>query len=188
MMFEKNKTKQFLISVFIFLTGMLNVSIAGVFGGYYCSTAAIIAVLSTIYVYEMFDKKINVKENIPELSLIGIVTFLNIVFFLINDVFDVRVYSRNNFNFLSILVIVSQLISIGSLVYTAVTFVTNSTKEKVEVVEESKKKNVVTEDSNEKEQSFDEETSMKDNQKVEIKVIEENKNDEKMPPFMEEEK
>lgn len=188
MIFEKNKTKQFLISVFIFLVGMLNVSIAGVFGGYYCSAAAIIAVLSTIYVYEIFDKKINVKENILELSLIGIVTFLNIVFFLINDVFDIRVYSRNNFNFLSILVIVSQLISIGALVYTAVIFITNSAKEKVEVVEENKKKNMETMDLNEKEQSLNEETSKKGEQKIEIKVIEENKIDEKEPPFMEEEK
>ena len=46
-----------LISVFIFLVGMLNVSISGVFGGYYCSAAAIIVVLATIYAYELFDKK-----------------------------------------------------------------------------------------------------------------------------------
>jgi len=95
MTFDKSKTKHFLISVFIFLIGMLNVSISGIFGGYYCAATAIIVVLATIYAYELFDKKINIKENILDLSLVGTITFLNIVFFLMNDIFDVRVYTKN---------------------------------------------------------------------------------------------
>ena len=39
-----------------FITGMLSVSISNIFGGYYCSVLAIIAVLSTLYVFDTLDK------------------------------------------------------------------------------------------------------------------------------------
>lgn len=189
MTFEKNKTKHFLISVFIFLVGMLNVSISGVFGGYYCSAAAIIVVLATIYAYELFDKKINIKENMVELSLIGAITLLNILFFLVNDVFDINVYIKNSFNFWSVLVIISQLISIGSLVYVAAMFVINATKGKIEIVEENEKVNTSIKNEDTTKNTTEEDSEEKTNEtKIEIKALEEKNEDEKDTPFMEEEK
>ena len=38
-----------------FIAGMLSVSIANIFGGYYCSVLAIVAVLSTLYVFDSFS-------------------------------------------------------------------------------------------------------------------------------------
>lgn len=192
MTFEKNKTRQFFINAFIFLVGMFNVSISGVFGGYYGSVAAIIVVLATIYTYELFDKKINIKENIAELSLIGSVAFLNVLFFLVNDVFNIRVYTKNNSGFWSILVIISQLIAIGALVYTSVMFILNSTKEKIEIVDENQKIKAVKKDdikNNDTENTSESEMNQEktDETKVEIRAIEKKNENEKDPPFMEEE-
>lgn len=156
-------------------------SIAGVFGGYYCSVSAILVVLTTIYVYDLFDKKLDIKENIVDLSFVGIITFMNILFFVVNDIFNFRVYTKNVFNFWTVSVIISQIISIIALVYASSFFVLNSRKGKVEIVENSKEEN--------NEKTFDETEKLQKEEvkKAEMKSIPQNKEPEKTP-FMEEEK
>lgn len=209
MVLDGFKFKNYFLSIGVFLVGMFSVSIANIFGGYYCSVAVIETVLFTMFVFNTFDKKILSRENIVSFSAISFITALEVVFFLVNDVFDLDVYVKNNLNFWGVVVIISQLLSIAAIVYFTIQYVLDLNKndvelveEKIEKVEENKVDKKVVEKVVEKEvvsqfdnvdyasQSANEKTEEKEEfveKKPEIRSIRQNTINVKTP-FMEEEK
>ena len=136
MAFDKNNMKKYILSAIIFGVGMLSVSVSNIFGGYYCSVAVIETILYTMFVYGMFDRNENLKENAVLVALISCVTFSGLLFFVVNDIFNVNVYVKNVLDFWGICVISSQLLSMASIVYIAVYLVLSLNKNKVELVED----------------------------------------------------
>ena len=188
MVLDKTKTKNYLLCMAIFVIGMLSVSVANVFGGYYCSVAAIESILFTVFVYNMFDKKIHTKDSLNYLIMAAVITAFELIFFIINDVFDVAVYVKNNLNFLGVCVIVSQLLSICAIVYCSIKFVLELNEFHVEVVEESENDlNEVPFETKQYREEKNDQTVEVEKKKVEIKSIKEN-NVEVKTPFMEEER
>ena len=111
-MFNKEKNKINLLSIIVFVAGMFCVSIANVFGGFYCSVVVIEAIAATMLVYTTLDKKEGLRENIVNLSLVSIILFFGLLFFLVNDVFGISVYSKGDLGFWGICVLISQTLSI----------------------------------------------------------------------------
>jgi len=189
MALDKSKIKNYLLCMAIFVVGMLSVSITNIFGGYYCSVAAVEMILYTIIVYNMFDKKIHSKENVISLVMVSVITALELVFFIINDIFGVDVYVKGDLNFLGVCVIISQLLSIFAIAYSSVYFVLDLNKSHVELVDEKdscldcEKSDDFEETSNHNEGL---KTEIDREEKTEIKSIKEN-NIEVKTPFMEEE-
>ena len=182
-MLNKANTKKLMLSIGVFLTGMLCVSIANVFGGYYCSATAISVILATFYVYGLFDNKIDIKNNLVNLVLVGVVVLFQLIFFVVNDIFNVPVYVKNYTSFWSVCVIISQIISICSIIYCLGMFVYCSRKNDIEIVENIKQESV--------ENSVSVEVNADDNfvseeENKEIKTIAE-RNFDKSTPYMEEE-
>ena len=195
MALEKEKVRKYALAMVMFVVGMLSVSISNLFGGFYCSVVAIEVVLLTLYVYSAFDIKEKSKFDIIDLSLVASVTVFEILFFIINDIFGVDVYVKNNLNFLGVLVIVSQILCIASIIYMSVYQVVSLKNTHVEVIEKNDAKEVqkveeTTVSENEKNLTDDVEIQTEDvdiQQEETIKSIAEN-NVKVQAPFMEEAK
>ena len=181
---NKNEIKNKALIFGIFMVGMLAVSIANFFGGYYCSVLAIVAILSTIYVFNVLDLG-NIKDNKVDIGLVALLSFLEFVFFVANDIFGHPVYVKGNVDFFGGLVIGSQIYSIAVILYNLIKIDLSLFKHKdtVELVEE--KKEMTT---NEGIEYDTEESLFEDNKDVEdIKRIPRS-DIRKDAPFMEEEK
>ena len=140
MVFEKNILKEYVLYVISFIVGMFSVSIANFFGGYYCFAAVIEVIALTICIYSFFEKKDTNKYKLARLILSAGITLFIVVFFVVNDIFKVSVYTKNNFDFWSVTVIVSQLTSIGALIYSSVIlFLESSKKNKIEIIDDNGK-------------------------------------------------
>ena len=180
---QKVSSQKLWIKLVIFMVGMFSVSIAGMFGGYY-STAIASMLLMTIYAYNFLD---DIGENLVPSVLIAVVTFFQLLFFVVNDIFNVPAYTRNNFNFMSILVMLSQTISVGALVY-ELSFVFRNFISREPHVELVHGESDSVEECAEETEKYESETfeNEEDNEKeTEIKYISHNAQDE--VPFMEEE-
>ena len=77
----------------------------------------------------------DLKENLVSMILVGIVVFFELLFFVVNDIFNFDVYVRNRINFWSFNVMFSQVISMGSIIYSIVNFVIEIKKTRVEVLD-----------------------------------------------------
>ena len=184
-MMNKIQTKNLLLSVLVFLTGMLSVSISNIFGGYYGSVVAIVTILATFYVYNLFDNKESFKENLPSLILVGVVVALEVLFFIVNDMFGHDVYVKNHLDFWGICVLVSQGICVCGIVYLFVTTLLTAKASKVEIVNEREVNDqTATSDNHD---TIDVQTENNHDAKKEIKSIPENATVVNTP-FMEEEK
>lgn len=195
MALEKEKVRKYALAMVMFVVGMLSVSISNLFGGFYCSVVAIEVVLLTLYVYSAFDIKEKSKFDIIDLSLVASVTVFEILFFIINDIFGVDVYVKNDLNFLGVLVIISQMLCIASIIYMSVYQVVSLKHAHVEVIEkndmkEAQKDEETTISETEKNQTENVEIETEDvelQQEENIKSIAEN-NVKVEAPFMEEAK
>lgn len=115
--------------------GLISVSIANWFWGYYGIGFAIFSVLFTMYCLEILNLKL-FNENKIDFSLMLGGLFFQFLFFVVNDIFSVPVYKKNYFNFWSVVVLFSQVYSCGVIVYVMVKSVFyNFTKKNVEVIE-----------------------------------------------------
>lgn len=186
MVFDKNNTKKYVLSAFMFVVGMLSVSISNFFGGYYCSVAVVETILFTILLYGIFDRKESFKGNVVLLILTSIVTVFSILFFVVNDIFNVPVYVKNVLNFWGFCVIASQSISILSIVYLAVYLAISLNKSKVELVEDKLEE---TETNVNENKDVEEETFVKNEEFVQEEVKSITQDNVKVDvPYMEEEK
>ena len=179
----KNSFKDNALIFSAFLSGMWSVTISNFFGGYYCVVLAILVVLSSFLVYSVLDREL-VKENKIVLIGISVLILFEFVFFVFNDIFGIDVYVKNDVGFLGMCVLISQLLSIGMIVYCLVDIVLSFTKkETIELVND----NEIDEENESKEEEEIEE-KIEDEEKVEeIKRIPETKF-QKDIPFMEENK
>lgn len=201
-MFDKVKMKNLSLCLCVFLVGMLSVSISNIFGGYYAPVTATVFVLGTVYVSNIFNLKESCKENLVMIGLVGIIALLELVFFIVNDIANVDVYVKNYFNFWSICVLISQIISMGAIVYSLSVFVIENMKTKVEIVDEDRKIINNTNNVEKQKETYVHEEKTENYIREEIEVKEDNIKKESKPeiksiekesvkiktPFMEEEK
>jgi len=188
MFLSKISSKNYCVCIAMFVVGMLSVSVANIFGGYYCSVAAIETILCTAFIYNLFDKKIDIKENVVCISLVSLITLLEIIFFVVNDVFNIDVYIKGNLNFFGMLILISQIVSIISIVYFSVCYFLVRENSRVEVIEETncekEESEVLNETVNEKYKASDVEEKKESN---DVKAIQETTTKVDVP-FMEEER
>lgn len=185
MSMNKVQMKKFLLSLLIFVAGAFSVSIANMFGGHFGIVVVVQVVSLTVYLNELLTDNSSLKNSLVELILIGVVLFLNLVFFVTNDIVGKSVYVGNLTNFWDITVIVSQLVSLGSLVYALVVFVLKSKIIHIEVVDYCDK-NIEESNCQKVEKEEFEETATTSDVSEEVKSIVEN-NVKVETPFMEEE-
>ena len=177
---SKSNLKNNILLISIFVLATLSVSVANLFGGSYSPVAIISVVLSTFFVLNVLNKN-EFKENKLNLILVCIILFLEVFFFVINDIVGYAVYSKNKINFISGCVIFSQLFSAFVTMYLLVKNVFSfSNKNKVELVEEENKKEV--EEEKKVEEEIVDDGSVEELRKIPQSTIK------KEAPFMEEEK
>jgi len=185
----KNNVKNNALIFGVFVTGMLSVSIANLFGGYYCFVAAIVVVLGTLFTFNVLDNK-SLEENKIELILISILAFFELMFFLVNDVIGYPVYVKNNFNFTGICVMASQFYSIVVLAYSMIKIVLSFyKKDEIELIDNVEKAEDKVDEK--KEEIIEEAEEVLKEKKVEESKPQEMKritetNVRKQAPFMEE--
>lgn len=164
-----------------FITGMLSVSISNIFGGYYCSVLAIIAVLSTLYVFDTLDKN-TLSDNKLNVIFLCILIACETIFFVTNDIVGYSVYQKNNMGFFGWLVVGSQLFSVGVIAYTMISIVLNFfQKDSIELVDDVSNKVEGHDDVQEEIEAKKDEVKQED-----VRRITQN-NVRKEAPFMEEE-
>ena len=196
-MINKMKTKNYFLCIAIFVVGMFCVSIANIFGGFYCSVAVIEAILATVFAYDIFDNKDGFKENIISLIFVSIILFFGLLFFVVNDIFGVSVYTNGNLGFWGICVIISQLLSIAFVVYILVMFIMSLNQSRVEIIDDGENKKIDKEINKETRSNSSKTYDLHDdlsaqfehkkiNEKEEPKSIENNMK--RNVPFMEEER
>ena len=164
----------------VFVAGMLSVSIANLFGGYYCSVAAIAVILNTMYILNSLDKG-TFQDDKFNVITISIISILEVLFFLVNDVVGYSVYN-GDINFLSTIVSGSQLYSVVMIIFNLVKNVLSYVKkDKIELVEEHEEINKNEDDHNEEEdESIDDDGIVEDIKRIPESDIK------KETPFMEE--
>lgn len=179
---NKENFKENIVVGLIYVVGMLSVSIANIFGNHYGFVAAIVIVLSAVYAYNLFEGDVLIKKNLINIIGISIILFFEFVFFVVNDLFNVSVYIKNDLSFLGILVVASQIISVCGLIYLFINLSVVTKKETtVEIIETTQE--VKNENTNDKEENFKENVE----ETKEIKFISNEKLNLNVP-FMEEEK
>lgn len=177
---ENKKVTNYIMRISVYVVGLLSVIIAGLLGGYYCFGAAIVAVISTIFVYKCFDNNC-VKENLIDLACMSVILAFQVLFFFVNDVLNIVVYDKNNLNFLGYIVMASQVYSAIMIGYYIIKItLDNIRKEKVVYKKENDNRDFDVIDTKI-------ETNTNNEVKVEIKAIGE-RNVIKEAPFMEEQK
>lgn len=130
----------------VFVVGALSSFVANLFGGYYI-VAALVTIMSTLFVCGILDKNI-FKENKEILILMLVTTFFEFVFFLVNDIVGYSVSGDNAIGFFKGLVIFSQLYSASMIVYYLIKyFLPFNNKTNVEVIVENNK-NIEVEEKN----------------------------------------
>lgn len=139
-MLEKSKTNQYMLYLAICLVGMLSVSITHLFGGYYSAVAAIVTVLGTLLFYNLFDKKETFSSDLVTNVVALIIIGCQLVFFVVNDIFNYPVYVKNHLGFWGVTVIISQIISILGILYFIIMLVISLNKDRIELVSEDDKK------------------------------------------------
>ena len=181
-MFTKNNAAYSKALMFgIFVAGMLSVSIANLFGGYYCSVAAITVILTTMYVLNSLDKG-TFQDDKFNIITISVVSVFEILFFLVNDLFGKFVYT-GALDFFGVLVIGSQLYSVTMIILNLIkTVLSYGKKDKIELVEEHKEVEISEEEQEEVQQ---EEVIVEESAVEDIKRIPES-DIQKETPFMEE--
>ncbi len=189
-----NRMKKNVLCVLMFVVGLLSVSIANAFGGYYSFVAIVEVVLFTMFVYHLLDDIHVLRDNVINLSLCALITFFQIIFFFVNDVFDKPVYVKESLGFFGIAVIISQIISAIAIAYVAVNLVIDLRKNKIEVVDhendtlyEKKEDTVEIKDELEKKNTFAQTGDIVESDDKELKSIAE-QNIKVEAPFMQEEK
>lgn len=169
-----------------FVAGMLSVSISSLFGGYYCSVLAIVAVLSTLYIFDSLDKN-NLQENKINIILLGILILCETVFFVTNDIIGYSVYQKGNMGFFDVFVMGSQLFSIGVIAYTMISIVLSFfCKDSIELVDDIRTEPTHEEETKKEEVAFEQKEVKEEKKEEYIKRIAQN-NVRKDAPFMEEE-
>ena len=180
---NKEIYKKFIFPGLVCITGMLSVSVANVFGNHYGFVALLVIVLSALYAYNLFEGELKLKQHLINIGLVGFILLSELLFFVVNDLFNISVYVKGYTTFWGVLVIVSQIISVCGLIYLLVNFVVENRKTSVEVIEQDSNLN------EEKEIIEEERTSISEEQKEEIEVrFISNINSNENVPFMEEEK
>ena len=179
-MFTKNNANYSKALMFgIFVVGMLSVSIANLFGGYYCSVAAIIVILTTMYILNCLDKG-TFQDDKFNVITISIISGLEILFFLVNDVIGYSVYT-GVVDFFGVLVIGSQLYSVVMIILNLVKNVLSyGKKDKIELVEEHEEIKNKEDIQEEKEEVIVDESAVEDIKRIPESDIK------KETPFMEE--
>lgn len=189
---RKEEFRKIILPCLVFCVGMLSVSIANIFGNHYGFVAILAIVLSAIYVYDILDNEIKIMDRVVTLSLMGVVVFLELFFFVINDLFNISVYTVGKFGFFDICVLLSQFISISGIIYLLVNVVLNNRKIDVEIMENDENtyvNNSKTEDYISTEQKVEKVEEVEEkHEKVEeeVRFIQNNNKSQKVP-FMEEE-
>ena len=169
-----------------FIAGMLSVSIANIFGGYYCSVLAIVAVLSTLYVFDSMDNN-NLKENKINIILLGVLVLCEAVFFVANDIVGYAVYKKSSMGFFDMFVMGSQLFSVGVIAYTMISIVLSFfTKDSIELVDDISTPSIHEEETKKEEVTFEQKEVKEEKKEEYIKRIAQN-TVRKEAPFMEEE-
>lgn len=178
----KENFKENIIVGLIYVVGMLSVSIANIFGNHYGFVAAIVIVLSAVYAYNLFEGDVQIKKNLVNIIGISTILLFEFVFFLVNDLFNVSVYIRNDLRLWGILVVASQIISVCGICYLLINLSVATKKDAtVEVV-------ITTQETNSETTNNDEETFENDvEENKKIKFISNEKTNLNIP-FMEEER
>lgn len=177
-----NNLKNNILLFGIFAAGMLSVSISNFFGGSYIAVAVITIILATMFTNECLDKN-SIYENKIDLISIGILSFFEVLFFIVNDIFNYPVYVKNDIGFFGICVIATQILCIGMILYKLVNIVLSIyRKDHIELVDEpvAKKEEYVEEVDAQEE--FVEDGNVEDLKQIPRTTIK------KDAPFMEEEK
>lgn len=180
---NKSNLKNVVLVIGVLLLGTFSVTIANLFNGYYCGVAALAVLLSTIYLFDVLDKR-GLEENKINLIMVGGVVFFEVLFFLVNDIFGKTVYGGGSIGFFEAIVLFSQLYSVVGVIYYVLKNVLFAKRvETIELVE------------NHKEEPTTQETEIEEEDELEINNVdvEEIK---RLPqgtlgketPFMEEEK
>lgn len=180
---NKESLKKSIVPGLIYVTGMLSVSIANIFGRHYGFVCAIIIILSAIYLYNLFDQELQIKKNIVNLSLISFLLLSELLFFIVNDIFNVIVYSKGYTGFWGVLVIISQVLSVAGLIYLLINLVIENKNTSIEVIEHE----LETLGVNNEEKEDDEESAVVADEKENVRFIS-TVNVNSKTPFMEEEK
>ena len=71
----------------------------------------------------MLEEKDAFKGNLIDIILIGLILFMDLAFFVTNDLIGKAVYVGDLSNFWDVCVVSSQFISLSALVYTLIRFV-----------------------------------------------------------------
>ena len=178
---NKSNIKNNILILGVLLVGTFSVSIANLFKGYYCAVAALTVLFSTIYLFDTLDKN-KLEENKTNLIMMGTITFFELLFFIVNDIFGNSVYVSGNVGFMGGMVIFSQLFSVVGAIYYVLKNVLFTKKTATIEVIEAPKEEPVTEERVEEEVEYEEEEHVE-----EIKKLP-NGNFRSEAPFMEEEK
>ena len=72
----------------VYIVGMLSVSIANIFGNHYGFVALLVISLSALYAYNLFEGELQLKKNFVNISLCGFILLSELVFFIVNDIFN----------------------------------------------------------------------------------------------------
>jgi len=174
----KENLKNIILPCLTLVTGMLSVSISNIFGNHYGFVAIIVIVLSALYTYNLFDKGEEIGKNLANLVLMGTVLFFQLLFFVVNDIINIPVYTKNSLGFFGVCVLVSQIISVVGLLYLIVNFVLQNKETYIEVVGHDDLKD--TEELAEVDSQL-----ATEEEKKEVRFISE-KNNQQNVPFMEE--
>ena len=165
----------------ISVVGMISVSLSNLFGGNYGVCAAAMIVLSTFLVFVLLDRNL-MNVNKLNLSLIGVLVLLEMLFFVTNDIIGYTVYNRDNVGFFGGIVLASQIYSVLLAIYFLIRIVLSfvNFNSFVEVID-----NLKTDYTNEEPVKEEVKEPVKEEKKVEIKRIARS-TEKKDVPFMEE--
>lgn len=165
----------------VYIVGMLSVSIANIFGNHYGFVALLVISLSSLYAYNLFEGELQLKKNFINIILCGFILLSELVFFIVNDIFNVSVYSMGYTTFWSVFVIISQVVSVCGIMYLLINMVLENRQASIEIIEQNSQLNDQKEIIEEEKQVFNNE------EEKTVKFIS-NSNVNQKAPFMEEEK
>lgn len=165
----------------VYIVGMLSVSIANIFGNHYGFVALLVISLSALYAYNLFEGELQLKKNFVNISLCGFILLSELVFFIVNDIFNVSVYSMGYTTFWSVFVIISQVASICGIIYLLINMVFENRQASIEIIEQNSKMN-------DQKEIIEEETQVFNTEEEKIVKFISNSNVNQKTPFMEEEK
>jgi len=190
-MVKKNIVKKNALFMAMFVIGMLTVSVANFFGGYYCVVLAPVAILATVYTFNVLENN-ELNENKYELLMVGVLILFEFIFFVVNDIIGYPVYVRGNTGLMDVTVMGVQVYSVAVTIYSLIKLVLIFCwKDKVELVDGENKIDGSL-DNNQEEIYFEKDTinseeNANNNKEKEIKRITQF-GVKKDVPFMEEEK